>query len=631
MRTFLTVLLLFPIYLWAQLSNKNLTSANDSQQSYQNSSENTESSPAHFFDKAENLKLRQISPEQKNMILGDTLYILNDTLISGSWSFAGTLVAYDTGKVLIQNATVILPGDLVVYGNDARIDIVNSTVYQPQQYFYQRSVVAVGHGVFRAENSTLNYNNLSHNMVIGENGLVELIDVTTIGFRTCGVSAHGTININGINEAGEFVITDSADINIRNASTVLLWHQFPDGSSLTHTFPDGDTLIAYNFNSSTPGVLGIGYDIDIDSCTHVMWGLMPEPNTNIDISNSSIRAIGLWFTGSDSLDVSGLVDQSTYTNQTMNISDRTLTLQNTTVQTWSLYSFDTVFVDVHSCIVGEIGSFGYSQVFTSSTMIDGSGGYFFANDNSICLAGFSTTTSAVRSQRDGIMIYANGSILNGAVEALNESILIVVQSSLPQDPVYRDNACVWFAMIDGPYNAYYGQNYPISGSAWIDKDPASPKMDFDHYQLFYSTDQGVSWIAIDTPRTIEKHHAWLGDFNTALLPSEGSCLLKLSLTDNQTIPFTMDAVVALNVLPAYLGLSDENTTLKLYPNPVTTQITIESDLQFEDFRIFNTKGQLVKSGLVNENNTVDVENLPNGLYFLSLDGEKQFRGRFLKE
>jgi hypothetical protein len=592
---------------------------------------NIDSSPAAWMSKSRAIVVQSNLNASKNMILGDTLYILSDTLITGSWSFAGTLIAYDTGKVLIQNATVILPGDMVVYGNDARIDVVNSTVCQPQQYFYQRSVVAVGYGVFRAENSTLNYNNLSHNMVIGENGLVELVDVTTIGFRTCGISGHGTINIDGINEAGEFVIYDSSDINIRNANTVLLWHQFPDGSSLTHTFPDGDTLIAYNFNSSTPGVSGISYDIDIDSCTHVMWGLMPEPNTNINISNSAMRTIGLWFTGSDSLDVSGLVNQSNYINQTMNISDRTLTLQNTTVKTWSLYSFDTVFVDVHSCIVGEIGSYGYSQIFTNTTMIDGSGGYFFADEHSICSAAFSSTTTAVRSQRDGIMIYANGSILNGAVEALNESVLIVVQSSLPQDPIYRDNACAWFAMIDGPYNAYYGQNYSISGSAWIDKDTASTKMDFDHYQLFYSTDQGVSWIAIDTLRTIEKRHEWLGDFNTALLPSEGSYLLKLSLTDNQTTPFTMDAVVALNVLPAYLGMSDENTTLKLYPNPATSHISFERDLQFDVFRIYNTTGQLVKAGLVNENNTIDVENLPNGLYFISLEGEKSYRGRFVKE
>ena len=40
---------------------------------------------------------------EKNIVMGDTLYITDDTLISGNWSFNGTLIAVDTGKIFIQS------------------------------------------------------------------------------------------------------------------------------------------------------------------------------------------------------------------------------------------------------------------------------------------------------------------------------------------------------------------------------------------------------------------------------------------------------------------------------------------------------------------------------------------------
>lgn len=583
-----------------------------------------DSSPAEWMNKNHEFSKSIFQIPEKNIIMGDTLYITEDTLINGNWNFNGTLIAVDTGKILIQNATVLLLGDMLVFGNDARIDIINSTVNMPQQYFYQRSMIAAGNGIMNIKNSTLNFNGLSHNMSIADNGSVIMKDVTTTGFRTCGLSGTGSLNIDGINQAGEFVITGSSNVAIKNAETVLLWHQFPAGSVITHSFPDGDTLLSYDFNNTTPGVNGIDYNIEIDSCTDVMWGLMPEPNTDVTISNSLLRTIGLWFTGSDSLNVSGLVNQSTYANQLMNISDRNLTLQACSVRTWSIYTFDTVKVNVQSCIVGEIGTFGYSQLMTNTTMIDGSGGYFFAGDHSVCIGGYTTCSSAVRSQQNGIMLYANSNVLYGALEAQGTSVLIVTQSTIPQDPVYRDNGCAWFVNIEGPYEAYYGQPYSLHGSAWIDKDPASPLMDFGSYQIFYSTDMGITWIAAGPEQNIEKRHELLGDFNTALLPSEGSYMIKVTLKDNQTTPVAIDAVVVLNVLPEYLSITEENDNIRVYPNPATENIFVEfpgpSDCTI---KLLSLDGRIILKKNTSSGNTIqmDVSGVKPGMYFIKTEGD----------
>jgi len=592
------------------------------------------SSPAEWMNKNQKFSKTNFQFPEKNIIMGDTLYITDDTLITGNWSFNGTLIAVDTGKILIQNATVLLLGDMIVFGNDARIDINNSTINMPQQYFYQRAMIAAGSGILNIENSTLNFNGLAHNMSIADNGSVIMKDVTTTGFRTCGLSGTGSLFIDGINQAGEFVITGSSNVQIKNAETVLLWHQFPAGSVINHSFPDGDTLINYDFSNTTPGVSGIDYNIEIDSCTDVMWGLMPEPNTDITISNSLLRTIGLWFTGSDSLDVSGLVNQTTYGNQLMNISDRSLTLQACSVRTWSIYTFDTVKVNVQSCIVGEIGTFGYSQLMTNTTMIDGSGGYFFAGDHSICIGGYTTCSSSVRSQQNGIMLYANSNVLYGALEAQGTSVLIVTQSTIPQDPVYRDNGCAWLVNIDGPYEAYYGQPYSLNGSAWIDKDPASPLMDFGSYQIFYSTDMGITWIAAGPEQNMEKRHEWLGDFNTALLPSEGSYLIKVTLKDNQTTPVAIDAVVALNVLPAYLSISEQDDNIRVYPNPATDAVYIDTENStIHRVRLMTPNGQMVMEQTnINEQQVqLNISDVQPGSYFLEIIGEQMYRKTIVVE
>lgn len=604
-------------------------------QSYQKSSSMANYLCSSLFKKQEELTEMQTFMPEKNMVQNDTLYIVTDTVITSTWMFNGHVCVVDTGKCVFNNATAIINGDLVVWGPDARCDILNSSLAMPQAYFYQRSMIAVGNAVLNIQNSTLDFNALPHNLVIAEDAHVILNNVDNSGFRTCGISNNAVIEINGINEAGEFVVTNNSHVQIKNAETVLLWHHFPDGAVITHSFPDGDTVETYDFSSSTTGVSGISYIIDIDSCTDVMWGMMPERNTNIHISNSNLRTIGLWFNGSDSLQVSGLVNQSNYINQTINLSDRTLTLQSCSVRTWSLYTFDTVYVDVSSSILGEIGSFGYSEVYTNTIMVDGSGGYFFASDHTICVAGYTTTGSSVRSEKRGIMIYIYGTIMMGAAEALDTSILIVVQSSLPSDPVYREMACAWYAKIDGPYSCYYGQPYPVIGSAWIDKDPASPLMDFSHYKLSYQKNGDTTWTDIGADVFLEKHHDTLGLWQTNLLPEDGAYLLRLELTDDQTMPFTVEAIVQINVLPEYLNV-EENTPshIKMYPNPANDKVFIEiSDKTPGQILIFDELGKLLIDTYYDGGSVaiVDLTELNSGLYYCFYGENMDFIGRLLKD
>ncbi|MDX9932844.1 MAG: T9SS type A sorting domain-containing protein, partial [Bacteroidales bacterium] len=225
---------------------------------------------------------------------------------------------------------------------------------------------------------------------------------------------------------------------------------------------------------------------------------------------------------------------------------------------------------------------------------------------------------------NGIILYVNSNVLHGALEAQGTSVLIVAQSTIPQDPIHRDNGCVWFVNIEGPYEAYYGQPYSLNGSAWIDKDPASPLMDFGSYQIFYSTDMGITWIAAGPEQNIEKRHELLGDFNTALLPSDGSYLIKVTLKDNQTTPVAIDAVVALNVLPAYLSVSEPNENIRVYPNPATDNVFIEFPGQSDcTIKLLSLDGRIILKKNTSSGNTIqmDVSGVKPGMYFIKTEGD----------
>jgi hypothetical protein len=63
---------------------------------------------------------------------------------------------------------------------------------------------------------------------------------------------------------------------------------------------------------------------------------------------------------------------------------------------------------------------------------------------------------------------------------------------------------------------------------------------------------------------------------------------------------------------------NEKSSLKIFPNPSSNFIEITGLATQENYEIYNTLGQEIKKGIVNENERIDIQNLTNGLYFLKL-------------
>jgi hypothetical protein len=74
---------------------------------------------------------------------------------------------------------------------------------------------------------------------------------------------------------------------------------------------------------------------------------------------------------------------------------------------------------------------------------------------------------------------------------------------------------------------------------------------------------------------------------------------------------------------SHLGIADySNLPLALYPNPVTTELTIANVKEGGSYRLLNTMGTVTQQGVIKAgSNSIDMEWLPGGLYMLELSSE----------
>ena len=71
-----------------------------------------------------------------------------------------------------------------------------------------------------------------------------------------------------------------------------------------------------------------------------------------------------------------------------------------------------------------------------------------------------------------------------------------------------------------------------------------------------------------------------------------------------------------------VSVSEELNTksnISIYPNPSNDFIQLSSLSQIDNYVIYNTLGIQVSSGIISNNERIDIQNLTNGIYFLKLD------------
>ena len=301
-------------------------------------------------------------------------------------------------------------------------------------------------------------------------------------------------------------------------------------------------------------------------------------------------------------------------------------------------------INITGCILGEIGAMGRSVVNTQNIMVDGSGGYFWAGDTSFIIAWGNSSTTSVRSEKNGIFVYAYSVMTNGSASALGNSILICLQSVLPDDPIPYWGGVAWMENISHAAPACTDTLVTITGSAWIDRGPVSYLMDFAWYELYYQKPGETQWILLKERTPHEVRNDTLAVWNTYGLPA-GAYTLKLLVCDNSPDSNTFEVQKSVNLIQDYT--SQLNPVIKdcgkpfISPNPASEKIELYLPPSEEKISIISIVDIYGKEVLTNtyyrtaagpEKLNISIEDLPAGFYFCRLKSSlKSFSVTFIKE
>jgi len=550
------------------------------------------------------------NPGRSDILIGDTPA---ETLyITGNFFNEGNIFVFNDGVLRIKNADFNLNGDMYVYGG-GKVTADSSALNIIQYYIYHHAIVLTDSGKFFIADCNTGFNGYQISIAVTGKGEIRMNRVTNRDWITAGLYQNGRAILDRVGITGEWLFSNNCYARFNRVNNLLTWYFFEDGSNVTINFPEGDSTWGFYIDSTRPGVSGVNYHVEIDTSSNVMWASIPLTGSMVIIDSSTLRTTGLMFNNRDS--ITGLVNNLHYQDWTLPVGDRIFRLRNTTIQTWNLYPAESSFVEVRSSIFGELCAYEYSFATILNSFCDGSGGHIEASGNATNFCFLSSLSCDVIAKNRGLLVLGYTAMTMGNIWATGASIMIIVNSQFPEDPVPSDTAIVFVAGITGPSSARVNDTFPVFGSAWIDPGPYNPQ-DFRFYQLFYRPTGDSTWIPIGDSLFTETRHAALDYWNTVGL-AEGPYDVRLILKD-----LTGDSIEALKQITLrILGQSEAVSGKILEPLTVrsmgTRLLLIENRLSNTEIRIHDILGRVVG---ISKRDAFYWSAPAAGIYFIGITG-----------
>ncbi|MGB9722111.1 MAG: hypothetical protein ACPL28_11625 [bacterium] len=556
-----------------------------------------------------------------DIIIGDTP---GETLfVSGYFYNGGNIFIVNDGVLRLKNADFNLDGNIYVL-NKGKVLVDSSYLKFLQDYIYQYGITLIDSAEFMLTNSNTRYNGFPFGFSTGGFSKVIIQNTTNYDWTTAMVSGWANVYLNNVGVTGEWLFSDYCFAHFKNVDNFLSWYFFPESSMVNIKFPDGAQVDRFFIDSTLGNIQGIGYHIEIDSSTNCMWAAIPLEGSNVMIDSSLLRVTGLLLGGSDSLTLSGLVNGLYYEDYTLPLSDRNFHLIHTTVQTWNIYPFDTISLELYSSIFGELCAYGNSYVYLHNAFCDDTGGHLESNDNAFLMAALSSISADIISNGHSICIIGYCAMPWGNIWCTGSSIMILLNSNFPIDPVPSDTSLVFVLSITGPNSGNTNDTIPIIGSAWIDKGQYQP-LDFGFYQVFYQSVGDTNWIPVCDSGSNEIRRDTLCFWNTVGL-DPGDYIIRLVLKDNAGDSVDCLKSIILYENGIYSSGEEAFSSLKITPKLCTDFIKVEGidceEISKFNCRIFDIDGRCIIERKI-DGQIISTEELTSGIYFICIESGRQ--------
>ncbi|OGP71053.1 MAG: hypothetical protein A2W09_06460 [Deltaproteobacteria bacterium RBG_16_50_11] len=362
-------------------------------------------------------------------LLGFALSAANISLAANPWVISkpeiittprdvGDVIVVAGGSLTVQNVPepgFRISGNLMVTDNGVA-DFNNSVIQVMSTYHGQYALLATGQGVIRITECDYRIpSGVQHALIAWENGRVDLQN-SDFTFAQFVASGQATLTASQLNGRFECIVQDGAQMNLTDiprvsgGGEVWVWPTFMPGSRATYTPPLPGFVPGYTF--PPPGASGISQSFTIIRCNVMLWPMLVREGSDLtlqDIPPENWIVVGLHLPLSTT--ISGIQNGLYYNDTLLGLPDRTLRLQNASIDTWNLYPEKDAQVVIENSLVGEILASENSSVLVRNTTVDSSGGYFGVTDQATLEATNSIFACDVQISREASAILRDSALL----------------------------------------------------------------------------------------------------------------------------------------------------------------------------------------------------------------------------
>ncbi|MFQ6103971.1 MAG: FlgD immunoglobulin-like domain containing protein [Candidatus Glassbacteria bacterium] len=593
-----------------------------------------------------------------DLIVGDdppdeVVVIENDTTIYGK------ICVVERGLLQVDGATLSVVGDITLM-DDGRMVINGGHLSVIEEWLYQYKCLLTGSARLEILDSQLSFNGQNLGLTAADSSSVILQNTSFPGgFLTTLLLGQASMEVKGCTRPGEYIPLESTMVEFSDCDSVIIWFAFPDSSVGVIQLPDEESLIEH-WVFPTDSVSGIDYQITVDTTSHVISAVVTYGGSELTVENSDVAALGLIFENGpeDSVEISGLVNDTDYEDYTVSLDDRMLRLVDTHLNAWNIYPFDTSYVKIENSIFGEVLTSDTSHVEIFESICDGKGGYVGIGGESQVFMVFSSVLTQTIVTDSAKALFYETSLPTHKVSVSGRSVLALLNSFAAIRPVVEDRATLVEALISLPSVTPVEALIPITGIALVTTGPFNPT-ELEFYELHYCPgydsqvcDKESLWVLIDTVHNSVLMDT-LGVWNTGgLMP--GPYLIRHSVTFSYPEE-VMSSLAAFKSVYLSEGTGIEKAKempgthrtelLQNSPNPFNPSTEIRFSVEKETrvtLRIYDIRGRRVKTLLDRrlpegpkiltwDGTDARGISLPSGVYFYRLDvaGESMTRKMLL--
>lgn len=247
-----------------------------------------------------------------------------------------------------------------------------------------------------------------------QHGLVTAGDATmtvedsTFGFAQLVAAERSSMTARRLDGEFEVIVQEAAGMILEDiphtpgAGHAFVWVEFGPGSEAVYSPPLPGFVDAWTFPPD--GSVGIPQTVRLDRVEVLLWPMLVEPSSRLvlrDIPAESWTVVGLHLP--NDAHIRGLVNGGPPRTGSLALADRSIELDDASVDSWNLYPQADARIAVTDCVLGEIVSLERSRTHVSRSVIDGSGGFLGSRDSSHLVAHDTTVTCTVEAAQESVL------------------------------------------------------------------------------------------------------------------------------------------------------------------------------------------------------------------------------------